>query len=501
MEPSQETENKKMENNEDNNKEEFFTNIFSQIGQFEKNKRYQVMQNGLNSLKQNVKLLEEFSNKEKLSNKKKIFSKKISILNLDKENNLKKVHIPNRNSIILRKKMSALNILDNKSTNNINTIQSDNNLNRNIYNNINKKRTKKTNSRTNNLSMQKYELNLNKLKNKLIYKTEVNNYNQLINGEKLPNIYYSSDKRSEANIGSQNSNTNSTSRLPLIYDKNKASSQKKIYLYTDNNDIENIYINENIDKKNSSYKKIPLIRRNLKYNTLIKKYPNILNSNRDNHYTLNHENLPVQTDKIVRRMKEKNVKIKNKINFKINEQELIDWEMKSKFKLAKWKYGIAEVDKYFIDLQAYGKPEEEELLKRKTFYDYVEDLIDDIKKTKEEREIKSIEDKYINNNDNNKFGNVKKKDEKKEEDSDLFVVDKAVNKQTELCEIIEKVKLRRKKEKEKIKLIDNLLFKSDLKRRAINESTFELKHKKKGLNTSHESENDKSKISKENEEE
>ena len=76
MEPSQETENKKMENNEDNNKEEFFTNIFSQIGQFEKNKRYQVMQNGLNSLKQNVKLLEEFSNKEKLSNKKKIFSKK-----------------------------------------------------------------------------------------------------------------------------------------------------------------------------------------------------------------------------------------------------------------------------------------------------------------------------------------------------------------------------------------------------------------------------------------
>ena len=80
-------------------------------------------------------------------------------------------------------------------------------------------------------------------------------------------------------------------------------------------------------------------------------------------------------------------------------------------------------------------------------------------------------------------------------------MDKAVNKQTELCEIIEKVKLRRKKEKEKNKLIDNLLFKSDLKRRAINESTFELKHKKKGLNTSHESENDKSKISKENEEE
>ena len=68
--------------------------------------------------------------------------------------------------------------------------------------------------------------------------------------------------------------------------------------------------------------------------------------------------------------------------------------MKSKIKLAQWKFGIAEIEKYFVDLKAYGKPEEEELLKRKTFYDVVEDLIDEIKKEKEEKDIKKIKNAY-----------------------------------------------------------------------------------------------------------
>jgi hypothetical protein len=89
MEMPQESENNNIEYYEDNDKEEFFTNVFSQIGKFEKNRRYQQMQNGLNSLKQNVKLLEEFSNKDKLSNKRSFFSKKLSMLNLEKENNIK----------------------------------------------------------------------------------------------------------------------------------------------------------------------------------------------------------------------------------------------------------------------------------------------------------------------------------------------------------------------------------------------------------------------------
>ena len=63
-------------------------------------------------------------------------------------------------------------------------------------------------------------------------------------------------------------------------------------------------------------------------------------------------------------------------------------------KLARWKFGIAEIEKYFVDLKAYGKPEEEELLKRKTFYDIVEELIDDIKQAEEEKKLNNIKNKY-----------------------------------------------------------------------------------------------------------
>ena len=96
-------------------------------------------------------------------------------------------------------------------------------------------------------------------------------------------------------------------------------------------------------------------------------------------------------------MTEKNQRIRNGIHYKEAEQELIDWEMKSRLKLARWNFGIAEIEKYFVDLRAYGKPEEEELLKRKTFYDVVEDLIDEIKKEKEEKDIKKIKNAYQEN--------------------------------------------------------------------------------------------------------
>ena len=178
-------------------------------------------------------------------------------------------------------------------------------------------------------------------------------------------------------------------------------------------------------------------------------------------------------------MKEKNIKIKNGINEKINEHNLIDWEMKSKFKLANWKYGIAEVQKYFIDLQEYGKPEEVELIKRKTFYDLLDELIDDVKKTKKEKELKAIEDKYNNNNkDRNKFGNVKKKQDKKMENNnnDINDVDNFRNKKIELCEVLKNVKLRRIREKRRRNLINNIMIKSDIKIKAINDSTNKIQN-------------------------
>ena len=481
--------------NKDEKNDEELLDIFSHLGKFEKNKQYQQLQKDLNSLKQNVDLMEEFTNKDKLTSKRKIFS---NILYMDKDNNNKKNYSKITNNLIFRKKMSLLNNRNNSSSNDITISQTDNNnINRMVYKNINKKNIAKKKIRKNNLTQDKYTINLNNNNNKLINKTEVNNYNQYINGQKLPNIYLSSDKIGEINKENNNANSNST-RLPIIQDKNKSISPRKINLKRDNNN-NNISLSQN--RNYMIYKKIPLIKKNLLDNSIIQKYPSILNSRRSNSNSLNHNALVPHTDKIVRKMKEKNIKIKNRINYKINEHDLIDWKMKSKLKLAQWRYGIAEVQKYFIDLQAYGKPEEDELFKRKTFYDFVDDLIDEIKQTKQEKEIKSIEDKYVKkNNNDNKFGNIKKKDEKKKESDVLNEVDNAINKQKEIGDILGKVKLRKIKEKEKRDIIDKILFKCDIRRKAINDSTNKLKLSKSILNNSKESyKNNKSLSSIENE--
>lgn len=201
------------------------------------------------------------------------------------------------------------------------------------------------------------------------------------------------------------------------------------------------------------YKKIKT--NNLKNNSIIKKYPNILNSYNLNK-SVNGEQLTLQTDQILKNMKDNNMKIKKKINYKVAEQNMVNWEMKSKFKMAQWKYGIAEIQKYFIDLQAFGKPEEDELVNRKTFYDLVEDLIDDIKITREEKEIKSIEDKYTNNKKDNKYGNLKKKEDKKNEQEkmqdEIDAVDNTIKKRKEVSKALKNVELRQKKRKRKKRL-------------------------------------------------
>ena len=174
-------------------------------------------------------------------------------------------------------------------------------------------------------------------------------------------------------------------------------------------------------------------------------------------------------------MQERNIRIKNGINYKLAEQNLIDWEMKSKIKLAQWKFGIAEIEKYFVDLRAYGKPEEEELLKRKTFYDVVEDLIDEIKKEKEEKDIKKIKNAY-KKEEKKSINNLEKKEEEKdqEKNSDLNMVDNAMNKHAEESGVLKKIKNRRINEERKRHLINNILVQSELRRRAINRSTDKL---------------------------
>ena len=131
-----------------------------------------------------------------------------------------------------------------------------------------------------------------------------------------------------------------------------------------------------------------------------------------------------------------------------------------------------------MDLRAYGKPEEEELLKRKTFYDFVEDLIDEIKEGKEEKALKKLQDKYNHGGKKNNFNEFDRKSKDKDENADTDIVDNAINKHAETSKELEKVKIRRQNEERVRHHITNILVQSDLSKRAIYNS-FERLYAKK----------------------
>ena len=47
-----------------------------------------------------------------------------------------------------------------------------------------------------------------------------------------------------------------------------------------------------------------------------------------------------------------------------------------------------------MDLNLFGKQEEQELIKRKTFYDEVKEIMDGLKLSEEEKDRKKIQDKH-----------------------------------------------------------------------------------------------------------
>ena len=492
MEEIRQTKNNSKEKNDSKiNEELHYANIFSNISKFEKNKRYQQLQKGLSSLKNEVKIMEDFiTNRKKLQKKKNNYPRKININQYNDKDINKRNLSKGINSISLRKRMnSLLNQSNNLSGGNGNSIiQTENNknkVNKISYTSIKEKKNLKNVNKSQDI----------RLESQKYIHTEISNDNDIdINGEKLPNIYMSIDKMSDSNIGSINTNTNSKINSSVRLPKIQSRSQKKYFI------TENDYDNTNsidVTDNNLNYNTIKLYKKiktnNLKSNSIIKKYPNILKSYKLNS-SINGEQLNLETDRIVKNMKDNNIKIKKKINYKLAEQNLVNWEMKSKFKMAQWKYGIAEIQKYFIDLQAFGKPEEDELVNRKTFYDLVEDLIDDIKITREEKEIKSIEDKYTNNKKENKYGDLKKKEDKKNDQEkmqdEINSVDNTINKRKELSKALKNVELRQKKEKERRDLIEYIMFKSDLRKKAIYDSTDKLIKNKNKLNKSNEIDKD-----------
>ena len=261
--------------------------------------------------------------------------------------------------------------------------------------------------------------------------------------------------QSSKNNNQKQKNEDLSHLINLIYNKNKknqnsfesekksSSKKEKENIETENNKSTNMINNKN--------------------NKILLTEPNILenqNNNRDNKYISlscfkeNSARLP-PIEKL-EKMKLGNNKINSNIKQSCFEYDLINWEVKSKFKYIEWKYGIAEIQKYFIDLKEFGQKEENELQFRKSFYENVEDVIKEIQKNQDKK--KKVFSKNNNNINKGKF--IRGKFVLDDNEINEYDRCEAINKKRkELINALKKNFIRTKKEKVKRNLIDDILYK------------------------------------------
>ena len=163
------------------------------------------------------------------------------------------------------------------------------------------------------------------------------------------------------------------------------------------------------------------------------------------------EKFPKVANYMIRSVKKENNNIRKAIHTGMDRFNIMDWYMQTRFKYAQYKFGIAEIQKYFMDLKAYGKPEEEEIEKRKTFYEHVEDIIHEIHEIKEMKEFEKLNKKYGIEQDKKKLAKSNK--EQKEND------DQQQKQMVELSRALQQIAKRQKKEKQRRDQIDAILFK------------------------------------------
>ena len=153
---------------------------------------------------------------------------------------------------------------------------------------------------------------------------------------------------------------------------------------------------------------------------------------------------------VVLNMIKRNKKIVNTIRQIKNNLEEANIDFETKFKYANWKYGIADMNKYFIDIDAYKKSEEDLINKRKSFFDRLDDIIEDIKKRKKNKHIENIA---------KQFG-IKLKDKVNDKNKELEEeTDKIIFKSRDLKTSLRELYKRRKEEKQNREKIENILIK------------------------------------------
>ena len=384
-----------------NRKDNYYSTIFSKIKyrEPEKKEHYTELQDNLSKLEHSVYLLRYYATRGKINPKKikkKFFSSPKTFQT--EPNNRRKVTRRMIKNIDLE-----LNL--NKEDNNVNT----------LYNNPLK------------------ESSLNNKKNKKLFMTNIN---------------YKRKKQSPKNMNSKNDdNTTKTNNetLPPVTDKNNNNNN-------DNNNptfstFDNSPLKGNIDKKNDKnnskhIKFAKIIKTNLKSKSIYKK---------ELEEKERIEKFPKLANYMIKSVKRENNNIRNEIYNGMDKFNIMSWYMQTRFKYAQYKFGIAEIQKYFMDLKAYGKPEEEEIDKRKTFYEHAEDIIKEIQDIKEAKEFEKLNKKYGVEQDKKKIIKSKKATIDNDDPQEKQIV--------ELSKALQQIAKRQKNEEQTMEQINKILFK------------------------------------------
>ncbi len=281
-----------------------------------------------------------------------------------------------------------------------------------------------------------FQLNNNKNTKNKLFMTNFDHKSKNKNNNKIP-----------TNISYKNNNTISNDKYKILPPLNRTnfnpnSSNDISFLRTSKNEQNSFSKN-----KSSSHNKSKSLEK--------EKFPNVANQK-------------------IKDMKKENNTIKNKINKGIEKFNIMEWYMRTRFKYTEYKYGIAEIDKYFMDLKAYGKPEEEEIEKRKTFYEHVEDVIDDIHQVQQQKEIEKLNKKYGIDQDKKKI--TKSKVGKKE-----FNLPQQ-KQMIELSRALKEIAKRKKKEKNSREEVSDILEKCKQRLHSINSFEKKLPKNERKLN-------------------
>ena len=99
-------------------------------------------------------------------------------------------------------------------------------------------------------------------------------------------------------------------------------------------------------------------------------------------------------EKVVSNMIKKNRSIVNKINIANNKFDNDAVSFETMYKYLNWKYGIADSNKYFIDIGKYKKYSENLIDRKKSFYDKLDEMVDELNMNKKKKDMENLKKQY-----------------------------------------------------------------------------------------------------------